>query len=324
MIGTKRAGESNRTDKISGGDETSKRIPRIGILSPATASGMQDWWKALKEGLEQLGYVEGESIEFVWRFADGRFERLPGLAEELVRLEVDVIMPATPPAILAAKSATTTLPIVFPLGSDPVETGLVSSLERPGGNITGMATMSWQQSRPRMALVREIMPAARHVVLIRHSANAALELQVRESRLAAADLQIELLVLEYAVAEEIERAFEIATGKKAEALLVLSDPLAFSNADRIAVLSTQYRIPVVSPFREITEAGGVLGYGPDLSRLFHRSAPLVHQILNGTKAGDLPIGHPSEFELSVNLKSARTLGVTIPGSLLSRASHVIQ
>jgi len=285
---------------------------------------MQDWWKALKEGLEQLGYVEGESIEFVWRFADGRFERLPELAAELARLEVDIIMPATPPAIIAAQSATKTIPIVFPLGSDPVETGLVSNLDRPGGNITGMATMSWQQSRPRMGLVREIMPAARNVALIRHSANAALELQVQESRAAAADLKIELLVVEYAIGEEIERAFKIAAGKKAEALLALSDPLAFSNADRIAALSMQYRIPVISPFREITEAGGVLGYGPDLSRLFHRSAPLIHQVLKGAKVGDLPIGHPSDFELSVNLKAARTLGMTVPGSLLSRASHVIR
>jgi putative ABC transport system substrate-binding protein len=309
---------------MSGGDKTSKRVPRIGILSPATESGMHDWWKALKDGLEQLGYVEGQSIDFVWRFADGRFERLPGLAAELAKLEVDVIMAATPPAILAAKSATTTIPIVFPLGSDPVETGLVPNLERPGGNITGMATMSWQQSRPRVALVREIIRAARKVALIRHSANAALELQVRKSSVAAASLGIELLVLEYAVAEEIERAFKIAVGKKAEALLVLSDPLAFGHAVRIAALSMQYRIPVISPFREITEAGGVLGFGPDLSRLFHRSASLVHQVLKGAKAGDLPIGHPSDFELSVNLKSARTLGMTIPGSLLSRASHVIQ
>jgi len=175
-----------------------------------------------------------------------------------------------------------------------------------------------------MALVREVIPTARNVALIRHSANAALELQVRESRAAAANLHIELLVLDYAIGEEIDRAFKIAAGKKAEALLPLSDPLAFSNADRIAALSTQYRIPVISPFREITEAGGLLGYGPDLSRLFHRSAPLVDQILKGAKVGDLPIGHPSDFELSVNLKSARTLGTTIPDSLLSRASHVIQ
>ncbi len=307
-----------------GGSKESQRIPRIGILSPVTESGMQDWWKALMKGLDELGYVEGRNIEFVWRFADGRFERLPDLAVELASLEVDVIMPATPPAILAAKAATNTIAIVFPLGSDPIETGLVSSLERPGGNITGMATMSWLQSRPRMALVRELMPTAQRVALIRHSANTALEVQVRASRVAADELELELFVLDFAVAEEIERAFQIAREKGVEALMPLSDPMALSNSEKIATLSLRSRIPVVSPFREITEAGGVLGYGPDLSMLFRRSARLVDQILKGAKPGDLPIGKPSEFELSANLKSARALGMTIPDSVLSRAAHLTQ
>ena len=307
-----------------GGSKGSQRIPRIGILSPVTESGMRDWWKALTKGLDDLGYVEGRNIEFVWRFADGRFERLPDLAVELASLEVDVIMPATPPAILAAKAATNTIAIVFPLGSDPIETGLVSSLERPSGNITGMATMSWLQSRPRMALVRELMPTAQRVALIRHSANTALEVQVRESRVAADELELELLVLDFAVAEEIERAFRIAREKGVEALMPLSDPMAPSNSEKIATLSLRSRIPVVSPFREITEAGGVLGYGPDLSMLFRRSARLVDQILKGANPGDLPIGKPSEFELSANLKSARTLGMTIPDSVLSRVTHLTQ
>jgi len=153
----------------------SKRIPRIGILSPVTEAGMRDWWNALREGLERLGYIEGRNIEFIWRFGDGNFERLPNLATELAELEVDVIVPATPPAIYAAKAASSNIPIVFPLGSDPVETGLVSDLERPGGNVPGMATMSRLQSQPRLALVRECMSTARRVALIRPSANAALE-----------------------------------------------------------------------------------------------------------------------------------------------------
>jgi putative ABC transport system substrate-binding protein len=285
---------------------------------------MREWWKQLTQGLNELGYVEGSNIELVWRFADGRFERLAGLAAELAELEVDVIMPATPPAILAAKSASGKIPIVFPLGSDPVETGLVSSLEQPGGNITGMATMSWRQSRPRLALVREIMPNTRCVALIRHSANAALELQVKESRAAARDLALELLALEFSVAEEIARAFETAGEKGAEVLLPLSDPIALGNATKIGELSMRHRIPVVSPFQEITEAGGVLGYGPDLSTLFRRSASMVDQILKGTKAGDIPIGEPQKFDLSINLVSSRALNLTIPSSLLSRAARLIQ
>jgi ABC-type uncharacterized transport system substrate-binding protein len=302
----------------------SKRIARVGILSPVTESGMRDWWNGLKQGLERLGYIEGQNIEFIWRFADGRFERLPNLAAELAELEVDVIVPATPPAIHAAKSASSTIPIVFPLGSDPVETGLVSSLKRPGGNVTGMATMSRLQSQPRIALLRECMPAARRVALIRHSANAALELQVDASRKAVPEQEFEIVVLDFAIAEEIEAAFKAAGEQRIEVILPLSDPMALANADRIAAFSLQYRIPVVSPFREITEAGGVLSYGPDLSMLFRRSASLIDQILKGARPGDLPIGKPNEFELSANLKAARVLNVAIPVSILSRATHVIQ
>jgi putative tryptophan/tyrosine transport system substrate-binding protein len=202
-----------------------KRIPRIGVLSPVTEEGMRDWWNSLKRGLVELGYVEGKNIEFVWRFGDGRFERLPQLATELVEREVDIIMPATPPAIRAAKAVARTIPIVFPLGSDPVETGLVSSIERPGGNITGMATMSRLQSQPRLALVRECMPAARRVVLLRHTANPALNLQVEASRTAASELAFELLVLDFAIAEEIEQAFNAASQQTADAILPLSDPM---------------------------------------------------------------------------------------------------
>ena len=284
---------------------------------------MRDWWNSLKRGLAELGYVEGKTIEFVWRFADGRFERLPQLATELVEHGVDIILPATPPAINAAKAAAGTIPIVFPLGSDPVETGLVTSLERPGGHITGMATMSRLQSQPRLALVRECIPTARRVVLLRHSANYALNLQVEASRAAAPELGFELLVLDFAIAEEIEHAFDAASRQAADAIMPLSDPMALGNADRIGDLSLKYRVPAVSPFREITEAGGLLSYGPDLSMLFHRSAALIDKILKGANAGDLPIGEPTDFELGVNLRAARILHVSIPASILSRATHVV-
>ncbi len=302
----------------------SARIPRIGILSPATEPGMRVWWRELVLGLREFGYVEGSNIELVWRFADGRFERLTGLAAELSQLDVDIVMPATPPAILAAKSVFPGIPIVFPLGSDPVETGLVSSVERPGGNITGMATMSWRQSCSRLALVREIMPEAQRVALIRHSANAALQLQVQESLTAARDLDLELEVLEFSAPNEIDRVFERAGKRKSQALVALSDPVAFDNAGKIGKLSLQFEIPVVSPFQEITKAGGVLGYGPDLSLLFRRSAGIVDQILRGTKPGRIPIGEPSKFDLSINLTSAQTLNLTIPNSLKERAACMIE
>jgi len=237
-------------------------------------------------------------------------------------LEVDVIMPATPPAIYAAKSALSCIPIVFPLGSDPVETGLVCNLQRPGANVTGMATMSRLQSQPRLALVRECLPNAKRVALIRHSANPALELQVEASKAAAAELALEVIVLDFAVADEIEKAFEAANEQQVDAILPLSDPMALGNAARIGALSLRGRIPLVSPFREITDAGGLLSYGPDLSMLFRRSAVLVDKILQGAKPGDLPIGKPSDFELGANLQTALALNVTIPASVLSRATYV--
>src|SRR5262245_24967550 len=204
-----------------GDGEGSGRIPRIGILSPVTEHGMRDWWKELVRGLRELGYVEGRNIELVWRFADGKFERLPALASELASLGVDVIMPATPPAIRAAKSVSGSIPIVFPLGSDPVETGLVASIDRPGGNITGMATMSWRHCRPRLALLREVIPKAQRIAIIYHSANTALELQVEETRAGARELGLELMVLKFSTAEEIFSTFEVACSKGSEALLPL-------------------------------------------------------------------------------------------------------
>jgi putative ABC transport system substrate-binding protein len=301
-----------------------KHIARIGILSPVTDEGMRDWWQSLRCGLFDLGYVEGQNIEFVWRFGNGRFERLPQLARELVEHGVDVILPATPPAIRAAMAATNTIPVVFPLGSDPVETGLVASIERPGGHVTGMATMSRLQSRPRLALVRECFPAAGRVALLRHSANYALDLQVEASRAAAPELGFDLLVLDFAIGEEIEHAFSAAVRQAIDAILPLSDPMALGNAGSIGRLSLKHRIPVVSPFREITEAGGLLSYGPDLSKLFYRSAVLVDQILKGAKAGDLAIGAPTDFELSANIRAARVLDVAIPAPILSRASHIVE
>jgi len=305
--------------------KASGQIPRIGILSPATEPGMRDWWKEFTQGLSELGYEKGSNIEFVWRFADGKFERLPALANELASLGVDVIMPATPPAIRAAKSAVSgSVPIVFPLGSDPVETGLVASIDRPGGNITGMATMSWRHCRPRLALVREVIPKAQRIAVIYHSENTALELQVEETRAAARELGLELTVLKFSTAAEIDRTFEVACSKGSEALLPISDPMALDNAKKIGALSIQHRVPVISPFREITDAGGIIGYGPDLSTLFRRTAAVVDRVLKGTKPGDIPIGEPEKFDLSINLVSGRALNLTFPDSLVSRAAYLVQ
>jgi putative tryptophan/tyrosine transport system substrate-binding protein len=250
-------------------------INQIGILSPMDANGENDVWDAFKDGLTELGYSEGKGVTFVSRFAEGNYDRLPAFAADLVQLGVDVIVPATPPAIKAAKSATSTIPIVFPVGSDPVELGLVSSYDRPGGNVTGVATMSWKLSHPRLALLNELMPTARKVALIRHSANVALDLQVRETRTAASQLGIDLLIS----AQELEGAFGAAKQQGASAMMTLSDPMAANNSDRIASLSFKYRIPVVSPYMHMAKAGAVLAYGPNRALLYRRAASLVARVL---------------------------------------------
>ena len=213
---------------------------------------------------------------------------------------------------------------MFPLGSDPVETGLVASIDRPGGNITGMATMSWRHCRPRLALVREVIPKVQRIAVIYHSENTALELQVEETRAAARELGLELTVLKFSTAAEIDRTFEVACSKGSEALLPISDPMALDNAKKIGALSIQHRVPVISPFREITDAGGIIGYGPDLSTLFRRTAAVVDRVLKGTKPGDIPIGEPEKFDLSINLVSGRALNLTFPDSVVSRAAYLVQ
>lgn len=271
-----------------------------------------------------LGYPEGKGVTFVSRFADGNFDRLTAFAAELVQLGVDVIVPTTPPAIKAAKSATSTIPIVFPVGSDPVELGLVLSYERPGGNVTGVATMSWKLSRPRLALLNELMPSARKVALIRHSANVALDLQVGETRTASSQLGIDLVVFELGGAQELEGAFCAAKQQGSSAMMALSDPMAANNSDRIVSLSFKYRIPVVSPYMHMAKAGAVLAYGPNRALLYRRAASLVARVLKGAKPGDLPIEQPNQFDLVINMKSAQSFGLPVPEALLSRATHVVR
>ena len=306
--------------------KVSTRIPRIGIChSGDRAWDERDWWNELRRGLGDLGYVEGKNIELIWRFGDGRFERLPQLAKELVEHGVDIIMPATPPAIRAAKEAASTIPVVFPLGSDPVETRLVTSMERSGGNITGMATMSRLQSHPRLALVRECLPTARRVALLRHSANSALNLQVEASRTAASELGFELFVLDFAIAEEIEHAFEIAGRQTTDAILPLSDPMASGNAGQIGDLSLKYRIPVVSPFREITDAGGLLELWTPPSRSC--SIGVRSWSTKSSKARTQVISR-SAPRLTSNW--ARTfvplglLNISVAASILSRATRIVE
>jgi putative tryptophan/tyrosine transport system substrate-binding protein len=270
------------------------------------------------------GYSEGKGVTFVSRFAEGNYDRLPAFAADLVQLGVDVIVPATPPAIKAAKSATSTIPIVFPVGSDPVELGLVSSYDRPGGNVTGVATMSWKLSHPRLALLNELMPTARKVGLIRHSANVALDLQVRETRIAASQLGIDLLMFELGGAQELEGAFGAAKQQGASAMMALSDPMAANNSDRIASLSFKYRIPVVSPYMHMAKAGAVLAYGPNRALLYRRAASLVARVLKGANPGDLPIEQPSQFDMVINMKSAQSFGLPVPDALLARATHVVR
>src|SRR5262245_14275446 len=300
------------------------RIPCVGILSPSPTLPSQARWNAFKDALRELGYFEGTNIRFEYRSAEGEFERLPSLVIELVRRSVDVMVAANPPGIDAARAATSSIPIVFPVGSDPVETGLVASMERPGGNVTGVAAMSWRLSRNRLELLCQVAPSVSRVGLLRHLPNAGLERQVRESKLAAEALRVELQILEVSTSADFAPTIEAAVERGITALATLSDPFVLSHTENVVALALEHRLPAVSPFSAFVEARGLMSFGPDINQLYRRGAWYVDQILRGISPADLPIAEPTESELCFNLATAMTLGLHIPATLLARADHVLK
>jgi putative ABC transport system substrate-binding protein len=295
--------------------QPSGKTARIGFLVRVSTP-----FDAFREGLRELGYVEGQNIAIEYRSADGKDERLPGLAAELVRLKVDVIVAVSPPATEAAKQATSTIPIVFPVSGDPVAEGFVASLARPGGNLTGLATIGPELVGKQLELLKAVAPKVSRVAVLQSPSQQV----QRQAEDAARALGVQLQVLKARTSSEIEAAFASMRSQRAGAVLVMRDALFFAQQTQIVALAAKSRLPAVYGFREQAEAGGLMAYGASTPQLFRRAATYVDKILKGAKPADLPVEQPTKFELVINLKTAKTLGLTIPPSLLGQADQVIQ
>jgi putative ABC transport system substrate-binding protein len=297
---------------------------KIGFLLPYSA-GTDVRIEAFRRGLRDLGYVEGQSINIEYRWADGKFEKLPELATDLVRNKVDVIVAAVTQASLAAGKATNTIPIVMIAVSDPVGAGLVESLARPGTNVTGTSSMTAEIVGKQLELIKEILPRVSRTAALWNPANPIFQaLQLREAEIAARTLGVQLHLVEARGPDEFDRAFTAIARESTKALVVLGDPVFVSHRKRIADLAAKQRLPAVAGIREHVEAGGLMAYGPSFPDMYRRTAVYVDKILKGAKPADLPVEQPTKFELVINLKTAKQIGLTIPANVLARADRVFR
>jgi len=297
------------------------KVPRVGVLRAGAPDLVIEQFR---HGLRDLGWVEGQNIAVEYRFAGGRLDQLPDLAADLVRLRVDVIFAPTFPAALAARNATQTIPIVYAGHADFVEAGLVTSLARPGGNVTGITTSGVELGAKRLQLLKEAIPTISRLAVLRHPANPVAASAWRTTEPAAQALGIRLQALDVRSPDDFNGAFEAATKEHAEALLALPDNLIFDNLKRIADLALDHHLPAMFEQREFVDAGGLMSYGANLANVNRRAAYYVDRILKGTKPADLPVEQPTMVELIINLKTAKALTLTISQSLLLRADEVIQ
>jgi putative tryptophan/tyrosine transport system substrate-binding protein len=298
------------------------KLPTIGFLSPASPSSWTSWTNAFVKRLHELGWIEGHTVAIEYRWAEGRRERFAEFADELVRLKVDVIVTAGS-AVAAAKRATSTIPIVFAVAGDPVGDGFVMSLARPGGNVTGLSLQQNDVAGKRFGLLHEVLPSLHRVAILADAGYPADALEMGEVEATARPLGIEITRLEIRRADDIAPAFE-ALKSGADALYVCTDALTATNRLLISTLAGAARLPTISGAREDVEVGSLMSYGPSLSDMFRRTAEYVDQILRGAKPADLPIEQPTKFELVINLKTAKALGLTVPQSLLATADEMIE
>jgi putative tryptophan/tyrosine transport system substrate-binding protein len=301
------------------------KVYRIGILAQFGPNVPESarLWDGLLQGLRELGYVEGQNLVVEGRYAEGKYERLPALAAELVRLPVDVIVTPAPPTSEAARRATSTIPIVLTNHPDPVGSGLATSLGRPSGNVTGLSSLAPQLLGKQMELLKEAMPRRPRVAVLSNPTNPFHARSVTELDFAARSLGFGLRVLEAQAPSDFAGAFSAMTNETVGALII-TDPMFFGERARIAELALKHRLPMITAQRDYVEAGGLMAYGPDVRYQFRRAATYVDKILRGARPGDLPIEQPTKFELVINLKTAKALGLTIPQSVLLRADEVIQ
>jgi putative tryptophan/tyrosine transport system substrate-binding protein len=305
--------------------QPARKVPRIGFLITGSSTDQHHLIEAFGQGLRELGWVEGQNIVIDYRFADGRFDRLPELAAELVHLKVDVIVAGPTPAAAAAKGATATIPIVMAVVGDPGGLGLIASLARPGGNVTGLSySVGVETFGKGLELLKETIPKVRRIAILSNPANPSHALAIRDLQVAARSLGVQLQLLAAGGPTEFDGAFAAMAKENAGALLVAADSLFNLHRTRIADLATRRRLPTMFGIRENVEAGGLMSYGPSLPDLWRRTATFVDKILKGAKPADVPVEQPTRFELTINLKTAKALGLTIPQSVLARADQIIE
>jgi putative ABC transport system substrate-binding protein len=297
--------------------------PTIGFLGSGTLEGQGQWVAALLQRLRELGWIEGRNFTIEYRWAEGSSDRAAELAAELVRHKVDVIVTYANPIVLAVKRSTSAIPIVFAAAADPLGTGLVSTLARPGGNVTGLSVEATDLGSKRLELLRDLVPSLRRLAIMANVGNSASVLEMREVQSAAGTLSLEVKTLDIRQAEDIAPAFDEFKGH-VDALYVCIDTILFANRIRIITLALAARLPTMFTTREAVKAGGLMTYGPSFPELFRRAGDYVDKILRGAKPEDLPVEQPTKFDLVLNLTTAKALGLTVPPSLLARADEVIE
>jgi ABC-type uncharacterized transport system substrate-binding protein len=304
--------------------QPAKKIPQVGFLDPTSRAVSNARIEAFLQGLRKFGYIDGKNIAIDYRFADGKSEPLHDFANELVRLNVDIIVTRAIPGAVAAKQATTKIPIVFVGVADAVAAGLIASLARPGGNITGLTSLAPELSGKRLELLREIVPKISRVSVLRNPSNSGDPIIWKETEAAAHVLGLELQSLDLRAAKDLDNAFETAIRGHGQALLTLPDPLLQSHRKQIVDLAAKSRLPGIYPDSEYTESGGLISYAANAIEFYSRAASYVDRILKGAKPADLPVEQPTKFELVINLKTAKQIGLIVPPNVLARADRVIR
>jgi ABC-type uncharacterized transport system substrate-binding protein len=299
------------------------KLPTIGFLGQSTRSAATEWTAALVQRLRELGRIEDRTITIEYRWGEGREERFAEIAAEFVRLNVDIIVTSGTPAVVAARQATTVIPIVFAAAGDPVGAGLVASLARPGGNVTGLSAQTADLAAKRLEILREVVPGLRRLAILSNVGNRLAVLEMREVQAAASTLRLEVVTLEIQRGEDIAPFFEVHK-PRADALYVCVDGLLLTNRIRINTLALTARLPMMTAIRDSVEVGGLISYGPNLPELWRRAGDYVDKVLRGAKPADIPVEQPTKFDLAINLTTARALGLEVPPMLLARADKVIE
>jgi putative ABC transport system substrate-binding protein len=299
-------------------------IPVIGFLSTLSVTGTPHFTAAFRRGFREVGFVESRNVAIEYRWAEGQYDRLPAMAADLVRRSVALIVAQAPPAALAARAATSTIPIVFVVGLDPAAAGLVASFNRPGGNATGMTLITGPLGQKRLELLRELAPRSAVVAMLQNSSSPDAVPEIRDVQAAARAIGLELKLFDARTPNELDAAFAAIAVQRPDALLVGSDPFFVNRREELVVLAARIGVPAIYPFREFADSGGLISYGTNLANAYRRAGIYAGRILNGAKPAELPVMQPTTFELILNLKTAKTLGIDIPPTLHARADEVIE